>query len=173
MSGNVLVAGSKGRGAYEIIGDQDLNAKATLNLKGDQSSNTYTIKRSDGSPLMLDLLVNGQPAQIQDPTTMNTEPLRIPLAGVEQIVIGDAATSDQVTVDEGNGAIDVPITFGGGQGTGDSLNRINTHPIQRFFKKVTGLLSTVGTTLNDAVASSGSQCMRGRSRAVSSFRTRT
>ncbi len=109
---NVLVAGTSGRGAFEIQNvDASLFSQNPLEIFGDSDyadqNDSFRLVRDASNNLLLDVFINNS-------TSVPT--YQVPLALVPQINIYGGGGQNTLTIDDSNGLITVPngITFNGG-----------------------------------------------------------
>src|SRR5262249_33471334 len=101
---DVLVAGTFGRGAWEVPNaSTTLFATGTLLVCGDQDTtnenDTFRLIRNAANPLLLDVFVNNNtPVPNQE----------IPLASISKIAIYGGGGNNTLIVDSSNGLISVP-----------------------------------------------------------------
>ncbi|MFO0965132.1 MAG: FG-GAP-like repeat-containing protein [Gemmataceae bacterium] len=101
---NVLVAGTSGRGAFEVQNaSANLFTQSVLQICGDQDfaneDDTFRLVRDPVNNLMLDVFVNN---------TTSVPTFVVPLALVDQINVFGAGGNDNLIVDSSNGLITVP-----------------------------------------------------------------
>ena len=111
VSNGVLVAGTSGRGAFEVQNTSaTLFSQGVLQINGDTDfageDDTIKIVLDPNNPLLLDVFLNS--------TTPVTQ---VPLASLTQINVNGLGGNDTLIVDSSNGGIPVPIAYDGGTGS--------------------------------------------------------
>jgi hypothetical protein len=112
VSNGSLVAGTNGRGAFEVQNANNTLFSATiLTITGDQDysneDDTVKLEREANNPTLLDVFLNS-----------TTPVLTVPIASIQQINVNTLGGNDTLIVDSTNGLIDVPggIRYDGGTG---------------------------------------------------------
>jgi hypothetical protein len=140
VSGGTLVAGTSGRGAFEVQNAAtSLFAPGVLQINGDTDfpgeDDTIKLVLDPINPLILDVFLNSA-----TPTT------QVPLAVLQQINVNGLGGNDTLIVDSSNGLINVPLGMRYDGGTGFNILQ---------------LVQTDGTTQSTDVYSPGPNAGQG------------
>ncbi|HEV3003498.1 MAG TPA: hypothetical protein VGX78_03515, partial [Pirellulales bacterium] len=124
--GDLLVIGTLGRGAWEVLNvSASLENPNVLKITGSGGSDKILLVRQADDPSLLDVFVNN---------TTSTPDFSVPLAALQRIDINGTTGNDTLTLDDANGLISVPafIHFDGGA-AGNVLQLNNTNGLTDAF----------------------------------------